>query len=85
MAKFYVTMTDTFMSGWGMAQGKTNKLVFLCDNMKEAKTVEGNAMSRSDMKYVSIRSTAPYYDKNRYYTQFKDKEEYPKWYQENAF
>lgn len=82
---FYVTMTDNFMSGWGNAQGKTNKLVFECENMKEAKTVESNAHKRDEMTYVSIRSTKPYYDNNRYMTQFKTKEDYPKWYQENAF
>ena len=25
---YYVTMTDKFMSGWGKARGKINKLVF---------------------------------------------------------
>jgi len=24
--RYYVTMTDKFMSGWGMAANKTNKL-----------------------------------------------------------
>jgi len=33
----YVTMTDKFMSGWGMAEGKTNKLVLECKNLHEAK------------------------------------------------
>lgn len=83
--KYYVTMTDRFMSGWGNASGKINKLVFVCDSMKEALIVESNALSRSEMKYVNIRSTVPYYNNERYYTQFKDKEEYSKWYQENAF
>ena len=26
--KYYVTMTDSFMSGWGYAKNKINKLVF---------------------------------------------------------
>ena len=25
MKKYYVTMNDTFMSGWGYAEGKINK------------------------------------------------------------
>ncbi|MFS0905755.1 hypothetical protein AB3N02_22165 [Priestia aryabhattai] len=83
--KYYVTMTDKFMSGWGMAQGKINKLVLICDSYAEACTVYENAENRGDMKYINIRSTAPYYDKNRYYTQFKDKEEYGSWYKEGFF
>ena len=43
MSKYYVTMTDEFMSGWGNAARKTNKLVIECDSMCEAIVVEGNA------------------------------------------
>ena len=28
--KYYVTMTDKAMSGWGMAKNKTNKYVVIC-------------------------------------------------------
>ncbi|MFQ3543597.1 hypothetical protein Q7A53_05880 [Halobacillus rhizosphaerae] len=83
--KYYVTMTDNFMSGWGMAEGKINKLVFECESLKEARIVEENANNRDDMKYVKIRSTCPYYNSSKYYTQFKNKDEYPAWYQENYF
>jgi len=82
---YYVTMTDNFFSGWGNAQGKKNKLVLICENMKEAMIVERNANNRKEMTYVNIRSTKPYYDNNNYVTQFKTKEDYPKWYTENAF
>jgi hypothetical protein len=85
MKKVYVTMTDTFMSGWGMADGKKNKLIFECDNLKEAHIVANNAEKRGDQKYVNIRHTKPYYSPTNYYTQTKTKEEYPKWYEENAF
>ena len=27
---YYVTMTDRFMTGWGEAKDKINKLVFVC-------------------------------------------------------
>ena len=37
---YYVTMIDNFMSGWGMAKGKTNRLVITCETMTEAMTVE---------------------------------------------
>jgi hypothetical protein len=85
MTKYYVTMTDSFMSGWGEAEDKINKLVFECETMAEAYTVADNAERRGDQKYINIRGTKPYYSPNRYYSQTKTKEEYPKWYEENAF
>lgn len=81
----YVTMTDSFMSGWGEAKGKINKLVFECDSFAEAFTVKENALARGDQKYVNIRETKPYYNDSQYYTQFKTKDDYPVWYQQNAF
>lgn len=80
MTKFYVTMTDKFMSGWGMANNKINKLVFECDSLAEARKVEEYAETRSEMKYINIRDSKPYYSNNKYYTQYKTKEEYPRWY-----
>ncbi len=63
---YYVTMTDKFMSGWGMARGKINKLVISCNTYDEANTVRNNADRRSEMKYVNIRTTKPYYNADRY-------------------
>ena len=58
---YYVTMTDKFMSGWGQATGKTNKLVIACDTIEQAELIEKNARKRSEMRYVNIRSTKPSY------------------------
>lgn len=62
--KFWVTMTDKFMSGWGMAKDKTNKLVIACDTYEQAEAIERNANRRNEMKYVNICSTKPYYRSN---------------------
>jgi hypothetical protein len=62
--KFYVTMTDKFMSGWGMAKDKTNKLIIECQTIEQAEQVERAAKSRSEMRYINIRTTKPYYGKN---------------------
>lgn len=59
--KYYVTMTDKFMSGWGKAQGKTNKLVIECDTWEQAQLIEKNANKRSEMKYINICTKKPYY------------------------
>ena len=37
---FYVTMTDKFMSGWGYAAGKTNKLIIECADIAQAMQVD---------------------------------------------
>lgn len=82
---WYVTMTDKFMSGWGPATGKINKLVFVCDSLEQAGIVEQNALNRSDQKYVNICSNKPYYNPNKYYVQEKTIEDYPAWYKPGYF
>lgn len=85
MPKYWVTMTDKFMSGWGKAEGKINKLVFECDSYDEAVTVAENAAARGDQKNVNICTKKPYYSPSRYYAQVKNKEEYSTWYKQGAF
>jgi hypothetical protein len=61
---FYVSMTDKFMSGCGMSQGKTNKYVIACETIEQAEMIERNAKKRSEMKYVNICSRMPRYGAN---------------------
>lgn len=84
-AAYYVTMTDKALSGWGCAEGRINKLIFLCKDMNEAIIVEHNAMTRGDMKYINITERKPYYNKDRYYVQVKTISDYPHWYQLGYF
>ena len=78
--KCYVTMTDKFMSGWGWAKDKINKLVLECASLEEATTVERNARDRSEMKYVNICSKKPCYNKRYYFTSSHGKTDYKTWY-----
>jgi hypothetical protein len=71
--KYWVTMTDKFMSGWGRAENKINKYILECDSYQEAEIVRDNAMNRSEMKYINITSTKPSYNKNRYLMSFAKK------------
>ena len=82
---YHVTMTDRVMSGWGRAEDRINKLVFVCHSYKEAKIVEDNAQNRTDMKYINISTKKPYYNHQRYLVQFKTKEDYKSWYIPNYF
>jgi hypothetical protein len=85
MSKYFVTMTDKFMSGWGHARGKINKLIFICDSYDQALIVEENARNRSDQKNINICSKRPYYSSNTHFTQVKTIEEYPSWYVQGHF
>lgn len=58
---YYVTMTDKFFSGWGLASGKINKMVVECDTYSEAAQIARAARERSEMRRVNIRQTRPYY------------------------
>ena len=85
-AAYYVTMTDKVMSGWGHANNRINKLIFLCDDMDQAMIVEQNAINRGgDMKYINICANKPYYNKTRYYAQIKTISDYPHWYEVGYF
>ena len=69
--KYYVTMTDKFMSGWGMAENKVNKLVIECDTFDQARRISWAARDRNEMKYINICSKYPYYNSSRYYVSNK--------------
>ena len=86
--KYYVTMTDKFMSGWGMAKNKINKLVIVCNTYEEAKVVAENARNRSEMKYINITDKKPYYSSDRYYVSMHGKgckDEYESWFVQGYF
>lgn len=85
MTKSYVTMVDNFMSGWGKASSKINRLVLECDTGEEAKIVYDNACNRGDMNQVQMLENKPSYDMEKVYVSWKTKEDYPKWYEEGAF
>jgi hypothetical protein len=61
---YYVTMTDKFMSGWGMAEGKTNKFIVVCETYMDAEIVQRNAEKRNEMKYINITDKKPRYGNN---------------------
>ena len=68
---YYVCMTDKFMSGWGCAAGKTNKMVIVCDTWEQAALLEKNAKQRSEMRYMNIALRRPSYSPARYLVSWK--------------
>ncbi len=81
----WVTMTDKFMSGWGRARGRTNKLIFECQDNREANIVVDNAEHRSEMRYINVCCRKPHYSPSRYLAQVKTREDYDSWYQPGYF
>lgn len=73
--KFYVTMTDKFLSGWGKAVNKKNKFVIECDTMEQAETIYHSAEKRSEMSHVSIAIKKPNYNPNNYEVSFRTYDE----------
>lgn len=67
--RFFVTMTDKFLSGWGEAEGKIAKRVILCKTWREARIIEDgikNCKNQNDMRYVNICTDFPRYNAKRY-------------------
>ncbi len=81
---YYVSMTDRFMSGWGKADSKINKLVIECETKEEADIVKGNAKGRSEMSEVVVFKERPEYGDD-VLVSFKTKVDYPSWFEANRF
>ena len=81
---FYVTATDTFLSGRGDAEGQTNVVVLGCATYAEAETVMANAKGRSDMKRVRIISNPPRVRPGNLYS-YMDRDHAKAWYAANTW
>lgn len=81
---YYVSMTDTFMSGWGDARGKVNKHYLECSTYEEAEIVQNNARARGEMKRVFISSSKPSLRKGWCNT-YASKKTAPNWYIKDFF
>jgi hypothetical protein len=76
---YYVLCNDTFMSGWGHAQGLINTLILTCDSWEQARKVEDYIMTRKDQRYIRIVSNKPRLRAGHLY-QVKTPADYPRWY-----
>lgn len=66
---YFVTMTDTMLSGWGMAENKISKRVILCKTFREAQIIVSglnNCKNRNGMRYINIAYKFPKYSEKRY-------------------
>ena len=86
-ATVWVSMTDRFMSGWGHARNKINKLVIGCYKYSEAVIVAENAHNRDEMKYVNICLNKPRYPEHSHYVSEHEREQgdYESWFIQGKF
>ena len=67
--RYFVTMTDTMLSGWGRAENKTAKRIVLCKTFRDAQIIVNglnNCKNRDGMRYINIAFKFPKYSKKRY-------------------
>jgi HSP20 family molecular chaperone IbpA len=83
--KYYVSMTDKFLSGWGQARGKNAVFINICDNYEEAQVVADNAGARKDQCNIKISETMPVFNTDRNLVQIKTREDMPNWYKKDYF
>lgn len=84
--KYYVSMTDKFFSGWGMAEGRIAKFVVECDTLEQAQVVKANAQDRPDMKNIRICfDKKPSYRTKTHQTNYKTIADVPSWFKPNHF
>lgn len=58
-APLYVLANDSFMSGWGHAEGKTNTVVLPCADADEAGRVTAIVADRPEMRQVRTAKNKP--------------------------
>lgn len=63
--KYWVAMTDKFMSGWAHDR-RTSKLVVECENYEQALSIHDRAKRRPEMKSVNIHIRKPSYSPTNY-------------------
>lgn len=62
-----VVFTDKFLSGWGDAEGKTHKQIYICENRIDAVVLaERLSNLKYGARYVKICYGVPRYSTNRY-------------------
>lgn len=77
--KYYVSMTDKFLSGWGMAENKISKYIIICNNLEQAREVaECAGRKDSEFKYINIATKKPYYNSRRYVVSYDVYEDVPR-------
>jgi hypothetical protein len=83
--KCWVSMKDTFFSGWGEAEGKKAVFIYECESKAEAKIVKQNAINHGSATELVILNEKPTYPELTHKSTFYVKtESNKKWYTEGG-
>jgi hypothetical protein len=69
--KYFVIMTDRFLSKWGLAEGKIAKFIITCDSFEQAEIISRNAQKRTDMRRITVSKKIPYYSPRGYQVSYE--------------
>lgn len=65
--EWFVVMTDNFLSGWGLAEGKIAKRVVICKNHCDAEMMHDRLFNpKYRMSRVNVTPRLPKYSPSRY-------------------
>jgi hypothetical protein len=78
-AAFYVTAIDSFMSGWGGAQGKSNVICLPCVDESQAKKAMAYMLSRPEIEKIKVSRQKPLVDVEATVSVFNPQDQ-PVWY-----
>ncbi len=80
----FVVFTDSFMSGWGGAQGGRSLYALAVCSPKEAETVLASGKHRTEMKRGRLVTALPRLRAGDHLS-ITDREESPRWYEVDGF
>ena len=80
----YVLANDSFLSGWGLAEGKINTVILPVNSEAEAEIVMTNARRRRDMLRVRYVMNKPRFRRGVLYS-LMDREHARFWYTPEGF
>lgn len=55
----WITVTDKFLSGWGMAKDKVNKMVIECESIQQFRALKAYIKTRDEMTHLYFCQAFP--------------------------
>ena len=84
-AEYYVTAEDSFMSGWGEAEGMTSLVLLPCADREEARIVADNVRSHREMRRVHTHANPPDLPYTSCHVSLMTRTSASRWYEPDAF
>ena len=78
----WVSASDTYLSGWGESEGRTNIFMLECVTPDEVMFAVDLLQKRAEMKNITIHDseTMPYADQSKFKVDLRNRQSAPAWY-----